>query len=333
VIQFFRSILHPDRYHGHGKKPPFFEGWYYKLVDAAEARRYAVIPGVFLSRDPERQHAFVQVLDGRTGESAYHRYPTDAFWAARDQFEVRIGRNRFTAYDIELDLEGPDLPVQGMLRFQGLNRWPVRLTSPGIMGWYAWMPFMETYHGVVSLDHGLEGSLTVDGEETDFSGGRGYAEKDWGQSFPAAWVWFQTNHFGRPGTSLTASVAIIPWIGRSFPGFIVGLLHGGRLYRFATYTGAEIEELDITDERVSWIVRDRSHRLEMRATRREWGLLQAPTTVDMGRRIAETLDARIEVRLYEGQEGKRLLFEGTGRHGGLEAIGDLDRLVSMWREG
>lgn len=28
----------------------------------------------------------------------------------------------------------------------------------------------------------------------DFSGGRGYIEKDWGQSFPAAWVWLQINY-------------------------------------------------------------------------------------------------------------------------------------------
>jgi hypothetical protein len=32
-------------YHGHGKRPPFFEGWYYKLVSADETQRYAVIPG------------------------------------------------------------------------------------------------------------------------------------------------------------------------------------------------------------------------------------------------------------------------------------------------
>lgn len=333
MIGFIRNVMRPDRYHGHGEDPPFFEGWYYKLVDAAEARRYAIIPGVFLSRDPERHHAFVQVLDGRTGHSAYHRYPADAFWAAKDDFEIRIGPNRFTACDMALDLQGPDLPAKGTLRFRGLNRWPVRLTSPGIMGWYAWIPFMETYHGVVSLDHGIEGELVIGAEQVDFTGGRGYTEKDWGRSFPSAWIWFQTNHFGQPGTSLTASVAIIPWIGRSFPGFIVGLLHNGRLYRFATYTGAEMENLDITDEEVNWTISDRSYRLEMRATRAEGGLIQAPTTVDMGRRITETLDARVEVRLYEGRESRRPLFEGTGRHGGLEASGDLDRLLAMWREG
>jgi hypothetical protein len=111
------------------------------------------------------------------------------------------------------------------------------------MGWYAWVPFMECYHGIVSLDHEIQGALQVDGQRVDFSGGRGYIEKDWGPSFPSAWIWLQTNHFGVPGTSLTASIAVIPWMRSSFSGFIVGFLHGGRLYRLATYTGAKVAHL------------------------------------------------------------------------------------------
>ena len=88
VRQFIHSTLHPDTYHGHGKKPPFFEGWYFKLVSADETRRYAIIPGVSLSGDA---HAFVQVLDGVTGQSAYHSYPLTDFWASEKDFEVRIG--------------------------------------------------------------------------------------------------------------------------------------------------------------------------------------------------------------------------------------------------
>ena len=85
MIRFLRSTLHPAAYHGHGKKPPFFEGWYYKIVDALGEHSYAIIPGVFLSDDPERNHAFVQVLDGTTGSSTYHRYPGEEFWAAARQ--------------------------------------------------------------------------------------------------------------------------------------------------------------------------------------------------------------------------------------------------------
>jgi tocopherol cyclase len=53
------GIRNPDLYHGHGAKPPFFEGWYFKLVDAGETHCYAVIPGVFVGREPDSSHAFV----------------------------------------------------------------------------------------------------------------------------------------------------------------------------------------------------------------------------------------------------------------------------------
>jgi hypothetical protein len=130
---------------------------------------------------------------------------------------------------------------------------------------------------------------------------------------------------------LTASVAIIPWLRGAFPGFIVGLWHEGALYRFATYTGARIEALDLADQAVTWVIRNRHHRLEMRAVRAEGGLLQAPTTIDMGRRIAETLSARVETALYSLQGGQpRLIFRGTGRHAGLEVVGDLARLRALW---
>ena len=333
--RLLRTTLNPAAYHGHGKKPPFFEGWYYKAIDASEEHRYAIIPGIFLSDDPAKRHAFVQVLDGRTGHATYHRYPADQFWAADGLLDLRIGPNHFTPESLSVQIDTPELALSGELRFGPVRPWPVTWTSPGIMGWYAWMPFMECYHGVVSLDHGIEGKLQVNAQTIDFGGGRGYTEKDWGRAFPQAWIWYQTNHFDQPGISLTCSLAIIPWIGRSFPGFIVGFWHGGVLYRFATYTGASIERLALTDQQVSWAIRNKRHRLEMVATRAEGGLLHAPTTVDMDRRIAETLTATVEVRLTEvgrkGYPSGRTLFQGAGRHGGMEAVGNLERLAEMVR--
>ncbi len=331
MFRFLKTTMNPSAYHGHGKKLPFFEGWYYKIVDKSECRRFAVIPGIFKSEDPDKHHAFIQFLDGQTGQSTYHRYPAHAFWAGEGFLDIRIGPNRFTEDGLELDIESSEGLVRGALAFGSLTPWPVQLTSPGIMGWYAWVPFMECYHGVVSLDHTIEGQLTVGAETIDFTEGRGYTEKDWGQAFPSAWIWFQTNHFEKPGTSLTASVAIIPWIRSSFPGFIVGLWHAGRLYRFATYTGAKTTRLEIDDREVLWTVQDRDHRLEMRATRARGGLLQAPTPEDMGRRIGETLSAAVEVILSATEEGSwQTVYASSGRHSGLEAAGDLDRLRAMW---
>ena len=158
-----RSIWRPALYHGHGKRPPFFEGWYFKLVDAGEQHRYAVIPGVFIGSEPGASHAFVQTLDGATGATAYHRYPFEAFQAARDEFDIRVGPNHFRADRIELDIDRPEGRMAGELRFSGGTPWPVTLTSPGIMGPYAFAPFMECYHGVLSFDHSIAGQLAVDG--------------------------------------------------------------------------------------------------------------------------------------------------------------------------
>jgi len=227
--------LHPAWFQGRGMRAPYFEGWYFKLVDATEQHRLAVIPGVVHNPEgAEPSHCFVQVLDGTSGRATYHRYPLTAFVAARDAFDVRVGPNHFTGAGMTLDIDDAQRTLRGSVQFSALQPWPVRPCSPGIMGWFAWVPFMQCYHGVLGLDHALRGNVTLDGVGIDWQGGRGYIEKDWGRAFPSAWVWMQCNHFDQPGSSLTLSLATIPWLGLSlqrsdhrgpFCAAIAGLCH------------------------------------------------------------------------------------------------------------
>jgi hypothetical protein len=321
-------MLHPAWYQGYNKRPPYFEGWYFKLVDPSQRHRLAVIPGIFKATDPGDSHAFIQVLDGVSGGAAYHEYPMEAFRGTAQGFDVRIGANHFTLERITLEVECEACSLAGSLDLVGPTPWPVTLISPGVMGWFAWIPFLQTYHGVLSLDHVIHGTLSVDGEAIDFDGGRGYIEKDWGHSFPDAWIWMQTNHFDGPGTSLTASIATIPWLGTSFRGFIIGLWHQGRLYRFTTYTGARFEELALDDRSVRVALSDRRHRLEIDAQRAEGGVLRGPTGFNMAGRVPESLRASVTVRLSALRGGEpRPIFEGTGRSAGLEVVGDQARLL------
>jgi hypothetical protein len=321
-----RSTLHPEGFHGTGESSAFFEGWYVKLVSADRRHRWAVIPGVFLGL-AGGDEAFVQVLDGSTGQSWYQRYDTSEFGARIDSFDVTVGPNRFTADGVILDV--PDAGLRGQVRFTDpLDPWPVRAWAPGIMGWYAWMPFLECYHGVISFDHALAGNLEREGEPISFDGGRGYLEKDWGRAFPSGYVWVQTNHFARPGTCLTGSIAVIPWLRGEFRGFIVGVRHAGDLYRFATHTGARTTSLDIDDDHVRWALRSRrGATLALVAERQRGGLLHAPVRTQMHRRVEETLDARVSVRLTDA--AGRVILEDTGHCAGLEVHGDLDRLLRL----
>lgn len=331
LTNWWRTTLNPDWFHGHDKAAPFFEGWYYKLIDREQRHKLAVIPGMIRSGEP---HAFIQILDGNRKTAHYLQFPVDEFVAGRDAFAITIGANTFSAQGLNLAIKRPEISIQGELNFTNLKPWPVHLSSPGIMGWYAWVPTMECYHGVVSMDHGLEGQLELDGSRLDFSGGRGYMEKDWGRSFPSAWIWMQSNHFQQPEVSLTASIAMIPWRATRFRGFIVGLLVDGQLYRFATYTGAKTESLKVVGKQVDWVLvgntQGQRHRLSIQATRADAIELAGPTEHDMGKRVPESLNAQIEVRLtrLEGQREIEL-FHDTGTSAGLEIFNVEEELLAQ----
>jgi len=330
LSRWFDSTLHPSWYHGDDRRPPFFEGWYFKMVSADRQARYAVIPGIFLSNDPAQHHAFVQVFDGMSGHATYHRYPASAFSAEPGAFDIRIGPNRFRLDQVTLDIHDDQRSVSGSLRFGQTAGWPVRVQEPGVMGPFGWLPIMECYHGILGFDHMVTGALEVDGQVLDFTGGRGYIEKDWGKSFPAGWVWMQTNHFARTGVSLTASVAVVPSPLGWFPGFLAGVWDNGSFHRFATYTRALTVKLDVQDGHVLWVVEDAAKRLEIYASRADGAILPGPNRHDMGTRVPETLRASIQICLTaKGQS--RPLLDDTGECGGLEVAGDVGRLMAAVR--
>jgi len=343
-LQRLTSMWRPGAYHYSPRHEVYFEGWYVKLVSPDLGQRWAVIPGVFHHPDPERAHAFIQVLNGSESTVDYHRFPTGAFQASLGAFDVRLGGSRFWQEGCVLAIEGDGHRLQGELSFRETRPWPVRLTSPGVMGPYAFVPFMQTYHGVLSLDHTLQGEMAIDGEVVDFSGGKGYMEKDWGTTFPRAYIWMQSNHFQRDGVCLTASVATIPWLGSWFRGFLVGLRLEDRLYRFTTYLGSEIISLRLRDEEVLWTLkgtrrsaRDEApgYELDIRARRGKGGLLSSPELDGMTPRILESLTAELEVTLRGlDRKGRSTgpVFEGRGTCAGLEVAGSVEEIVEDQRE-
>jgi hypothetical protein len=322
-------VWEPALYQGGRTRRRYFEGWYFKCVDAGEEHPVAVIPGVSYAADGSRAQAFVQLIR-RGGHTRFFEYAAADFsFAARPPFRVAVGPNTFAADGMTLDLHDAQGAVSGHVGFGPWRGWPVRPFSPGIMGWYRFVPRMECYHGVLSLDHSLHGALSVDGDTLDFGGGCGYVEKDWGTSFPSSWVWMQSNTFGTPEISLTCSVARIPWVTGAFVGHIAGLLHGGRLYRFATYTGAKLAGVETWDGGAHVVLRDARKELELRAEGGAAGDLKAPVLGAMEGRVGESLGASVSVRLRELRGGRpETVFEGGGRCAGLEVVDARGELVA-----
>jgi tocopherol cyclase len=325
MLNYFKTLWRPEVYHGTGKKGNFFEGWFFKIVDEAKENIYAFIPGISLGDDP---HAFIQVLDGQTHQSNYIRFPLQDFKASPKKMDIQIGNNIFTETGFQLNIEKEERRITGKVEFYSLLPWPVKLTSPGVMGWYAFVPFMECFHGVLSFDHIIHGTLSVNGKDINFDKGRGYIEKDWGKSFPNAYIWIQSNHFEQPGVSLMASVAKIPWLTGAFRGFIIGLFINEKLYRFTTYNGSKLDDLRLTDSQVQLQVSNKKFQLKIKAIRTEGGLLNAPYHKQMLTRISETLSSQVKVDLYQLNKDENLLvFSGEGNPAGLDVNGRLEEIV------
>lgn len=317
LLTKLRALWNPDQYQGWGRTRRYFEGWYFKVVSRDERHAMAFIPGISMGTE---SHSFIQVMDGKACKATYHRFSAGDFVPSATHFDVMVGHNQFNGQEIRLQL--PD--ISGTIRFQNTTPWPKMLGAPGIMGWYSFVPFMECNHGIVSLDHQLEGVLQLGGKEVDFTGGRGYIEKDWGQSFPRAYVWMQSNHFETEGkTSLMASVAHIPWLGSYFIGFISGFWLDGRLIKFATYTGAK-KHLELSDQHLTLVLRQSGKELRILAQQAPGTALVSPLSGEMTGKIQESLQASLQVELLD--KGVRV-FEGTGRNAGLEVAGAVEVLT------
>ena len=308
-------MFHPEQYQGWGKKRRYFEGWYYKVLNAAEDKAFAFIPGITMDENGHR-HSFIQVLNGKDLTSEYHKFKIKEFLPEAGIFEIRLANNSFSSNEIQLDLPN----IKGILNFSQQTPWPSSWYSPGIMGPYSFVPFMECYHGILSIDHTLQGKLIINDETIDFTGGRDYTEKDWGHSFPSGYIWVQTNHFSKQGISLKASVAKIPWLGTSFVGFIAGVWLHDRLFQFTIYNSSRLQKSFADLTKVELAMENKNYRLEILVHRETATELASPISGFMQGRIEESMTAKVEVALTD-IKSNRILLHDTGRNAGLEVAG------------
>lgn len=313
----FGKLYNPEIFQGNLGKKKYFEGWYFKHVDRSKSRVIAVIPGVSISND---SHAFIQVLDGVSGESHYFRFPIEKFSFNKGGFGISISGNNFSLTGITLDLHDHGMHLQGKLTYHSPIKYPKKILSPGIMGWYSFVPFMECYHGIASISHLIKGSFIINGEKMVFDEGNGYIEKDWGKSFPSAWIWLQANSFDDADASIMMSIAKIPWLGSSFTGFLCFLYVNGGLHRFMTYNNSRLISASLGPNGISIELERKKSRIRISARSTISGNLQAPALGIMDRRIKESVDSTVHIELLDRKA--RTIFEGISERAGLEIAGD-----------
>lgn len=309
-------IFNPPVFQGSLNRKSYFEGWYFKQVSENLDHVYAFIPGISLNKND--RHAFIQIINGISGETDYVTYPLDAFRFDKRKLWVQIDDSTFTDKYIELNIHSPKISIEGKLYFSSIAAYPFSFTAPGIMGWYSYIPFMECYHGVVSANHELKGQISINREFIDFTGGKGYIEKDWGRSFPECWIWLQSNNFEEKEQSLFVSVAKIPWLGRFFIGFIAFVYHRGKYIPFTTYNGSKLQKTELNGSDLEMQFSNKNYQLKIQVHVNKAGDLVAPVKGKMDRMIKESIDSEVSFDLQNKQD--QSVIRGNSRRAGLEII-------------
>ena len=321
----FKKLGNTTIFQGNKKKKNYFEGWYFKMVANDGASIISIIPGISLSSDGSEQHAFIQIINGITSQTSYYSYAIEEFSFSKKEFALKIADSYFSKDGIVLDLKDDHSIISGKISmFNQVEYKSGGLINPGIMGFYRFVPFMECYHGVVSLTHSLSGKLIINNEVHDFNGGRGYIEKDWGTSMPSAWIWMQSNHFNNNNSSFMLSIADIPWLRKSFTGFLGFFYHNDKIHHFATYRPTKLQLKIADSSQLKIKIENRKNTFIINAISTNTGMLKAPVKGAMDRRISESIDAMIKITMMD-KKGNVIFMDSTNI-AGLEMVGDYHKL-------
>ncbi|MEI7579576.1 MAG: tocopherol cyclase family protein [bacterium] len=300
-----------------------FEGWYFKQNTQSGNYAIAFIPGRATDKDG-KSHAFIQVnhsFEGNERHSFYIQFPIEQYRVQWNPLEIQIAENRFSLDGIDLNIETEDLKLKTNLVFKKMHTYRKTIGSPGVMGPFGYLPFLECYHELYSLSHQTFGEINVNGTAIDFNQGDGYVEGDSGKSFPEKWIWFQSNNFKTDASIFCAiaKVPILPMISKAIQGLICVLLIEGKEYRFSTYNGAKVVRIGATfagENEITFVeLRKGPLLLKMSVSGEHGAELKAPTNGSMEGIIKENIDARVKVELFE--KGINI-FNETGINCGFE---------------
>ncbi len=306
--------MNKEHFQGNINNKNYFEGWYFKQVTNDKKDAIAFIVGISTS---EEKHSFIQIITNN--ESYYLKFDIHDFSYSKDPFFVKIKENYFSKEQVILDIKNEELTLSGILTFHHLIPLKTNIYRPTIMGPFSYIPTMECNHGILSLDHKVNGTININNHRIEFNNGYGYIEKDYGTSFPKYYTWLQSNcPTNDKDACIFVSIADIPLCKTSFRGLISVLKVHDKQYFFTSYYLSKIKQYEKDGEELKILLKNMKYYLEIIATYDKEHDLLAPHHGEMNHIMKESLDAKIKVKLKDKR--KRVIFSDTFTAGGFENV-------------
>jgi hypothetical protein len=101
----------------------------------------------------------------------------------------------------------------------------------------------------------------------------------------------------------------------------------GKFYPFSTYNNSQITALSLVDEKLTLSFKSKHHHLKITATLKKTGVLMAPKSGVMSRRIKESIDSELNVSLLDNKGNE--IFNDMASRAGLEVIDGIFEIVQV----
>ena len=296
-----------------------FENWYFRLVDEEKETTL----GILVERHNTKQgkETLIQVMGNIIDEEICIYYPIES--VKSEEEEIRIGDHILGLNQINLNIKKEDFELKGELILNHHKRLKQSLWTPGLMGPYKYLPFLESYHEVISLQHSLTGSLWLNEKQIVFDGGKGYIEKDWGKSMPNVWLWAQCNHFKRKDVALMIGVARLPIFFDYYTCFAIPIYYKDQVEVFSNYNGGHLSKLYRHKGYVHLIITQKNKILDIKIYGSDEKSCMTSKSSHKIRDVYACDAAKIEVSITENEQ---IIFEEVGTLCELEMGGNTSKL-------
>ncbi|MBT3980799.1 MAG: hypothetical protein HOE90_05550 [Bacteriovoracaceae bacterium] len=328
-----------NKNNGKVDRDPWYEWWYYKVVDPKTSKSFFFVYGIVNPWDDagtmKGTRSYVGMGDFKNKLNLEEHFPISNFSSSYDKTFVAIDSNMAT----DKKIYGSIIDKSGKIA-----KWDVDVTkkwSFNATGWATGKMITNIEWYPAQADALCNGTITVGAEVTKLTDAPCYQDRNWGHSFPKWWTWIVSNHFeGHSETALAIGGGKPQFFGKVEPieGVAIGLKHKGVEYHFRP-NDLDLVRVNIKFGKWEVLGLNRKYKIEIVASAPKDQFMDLEFVTPEGKVFHdyETLTGEIKVKLYKRPRyliGKWELIDTlTTKYGGIEYGSDKDYgLTSLLNE-
>lgn len=264
---------------------PFMEGWYTRIIDFESNHSFGILFGQVLTRSrgihfkyyPLNMLSFIHSKGDESSMESFTVYPSSEDiqvtvrgkpvtsnpdfkspanfeWKAKPYGYFRVTENE-TKFNFTNVAGVTFIGVLGPPRPWGPN-------GEGPEGWIDHVPFLPLHWFVYSLGSDINYNWVNDDTGELLRGKKGLAhqEKNWGKSFPPAWIWAEGVD-GPPGSSFAVSLGVLGLETFDIPAHLIGYRSSAATLNFKPTNSLLTKHIDGCRGRMNATVAGLEHKL------------------------------------------------------------------------